>query len=162
MTSMYQLDSLDARILLALDRDPSATIVALAQTLGVARNTVHARLRRLTDGEVLGPYSRRVDPRALGYDLTAFVELSIRQGSSEEARAALRRIPEIIEIHSTTGDSDLRLRVVARDTTDLHRITGLMLETPGVLRTSTAISLLEEMPLRLTSLLHRRAVHPVQ
>lgn len=157
---MYRLDSLDARILLALDRDPSATIVALAQTLGVARNTVHARLRRFTDGEVLGPYSRRVDPRALGYDLTAFVELSIRQGAGEQAQAALQTIPEIIEIYSTTGDADLRIRLVARDTTDLHRITSRILQTPGVLRTNTSIALLEEMPLRLTSLLHRTAENP--
>ena len=45
---MSALDSLDARLLLALDDDPDATILALARTLGVARNTVHARFARLT------------------------------------------------------------------------------------------------------------------
>lgn len=154
---MYQLDSLDARILLALDHNPNATILALAQTLGVARNTVHARLRRLTEGEVLGPVSKRLDPRALGYDLTAFLELSIRQGTSENAQAALRKIPEIIEIYATTGDSDLRVRLVAKGTADLHRITNLILETPGLLRTTTSIALLEAMPMRLSALLHRAA-----
>jgi DNA-binding Lrp family transcriptional regulator len=154
---VYHLDALDARILLALDRDPSATILALSQTLGVARNTVNARLRRLTEGGALQPFSRRVDPRALGYDLTAFVELSIRQGAVDAALAELRKIPEIIEIHTTTGDADLLLRVVARDTTDLHRITNRMLETPGVLRTNTSIALLEVMPLRLTELLRQAA-----
>ena len=154
---MYQLDALDARILMALDRDPNATILALAQTLGVARNTVHARLRRLTEGEVLGPVSRRLNTRALGYDLTAFLELSIRQGTSEDAQAALRKIPEIIEMYATTGDSDLRVRLVAKGTADLHRITNLILETPGLLRTTTSIALLEAMPLRLSGLLQRAA-----
>lgn len=154
---MYQLDALDARILMALDRDPNATILALAQTLGVARNTVHARLRRLTEGEVLGPVSRRLNTRALGYDLTAFLELSIRQGTSEDAQAALRKIPEIIEMYATTGDSDLRVRLVAKGTADLHRITNLILETPGLLRTTTSIALLEAMPLRMSGLLQRAA-----
>ncbi|MGX5358401.1 Lrp/AsnC family transcriptional regulator [Kocuria sp. KH4] len=157
MPTVHTLDALDARILLALDDDPAATVLALARTLGVARNTVHARLRRLTEGGVLRSPSRRVDPRALGYDLTAFVELSIRQGAGEEALAGLRAIPEIIEIHATTGDADLLARVVARGTEDLHRITNLVVETPGVLRTSTAISLLEVMPLRVTELLRRTA-----
>lgn len=157
MRSVHRIDSLDARILLALDRDPSATVLFLAQTLGVARNTVHARLRRLTDGGVLRSFGRRVDPRALGYDLVAFVELSIRQGAGDEALEGLRAIPEIIEIHSTTGNADLLVRVVARGTADLYRVTNLMLETPGVLRTNTSISLLEVMPMRLTELLHRAA-----
>ena len=157
MPGMHRIDSLDARIILALDRDPSATVLALAQTLGVARNTVHARLRRLADGEVLRAFSRRVDPRALGYDLAAFVELSIRQGAGDEALDGLRSIPEIIEIHATTGNADLLVRAVAQDTADLHRVTSRMLEIPGVLRTNTSISLLEVMPLRLTELLRRAA-----
>lgn len=152
---MYRLDPLDARLLLALDRDPSATIVALADTLGVARNTAHARLRRLTESGLLGPFSRRLDPRSLGFNLIAFIDLSIRQGTGEEALVGLQRIPEIIEIHSTTGNADLHLRVVALETTDLHRITNLILEIPGILRTNTSIALLEVMPLRLTELLHR-------
>jgi hypothetical protein len=107
----------------------------------------------------IGPYSRQVDPCALGYDLTALVELSIRQDSGGEARGALQRFRK-----SSTSTllpvTNLRLRIVARDTTDLHRITNLLLETPGVLRTSTAISLVEEMPLRLTDRLHGRVEHP--
>lgn len=157
MLCMQRIDSLDALVLLALDRNPSATILALAAQLGVARNTVQGRLRRITESGVLGPFSRRLDPKALGYHLTAFVELSIRQGTGDEALAVLAEIPEVIEIHSTTGNADLLLRVVARDTTDLHRITNLMLTTPGVLRTNTSISLLEVMPLRLTELLRRAA-----
>ena len=46
MISMSLIDPLDARILLALDDDPAATILSLSRTLGVARNTVQARLKR--------------------------------------------------------------------------------------------------------------------
>ncbi|MBK3577237.1 winged helix-turn-helix transcriptional regulator [Streptomyces sp. MBT65] len=56
-----------------------ATILALAQMLGVARNTVHARLRRMAADGVLKPVSRRVDPATLGYGLVAFMSLAVSQ-----------------------------------------------------------------------------------
>src|SRR5690606_17573783 len=68
MPSMKSIDALDARILLALDDEPGATILRLAKVLGVSRNTVHARLQRMDrDGLLLG-FSQRVPPASLGYD----------------------------------------------------------------------------------------------
>jgi DNA-binding Lrp family transcriptional regulator len=157
MTSMIDLDPLDARIMLALDEDPEATTLALARTLGVARNTVHARLQRIANAGLLKSPSRRLDPLALGYDLVAFVEMSISQVEAEDAITDLLAIPEIVEIHSTTGDADLLAKVLARSTADLYRITNDILRIRGVLRTSTAISLLEVLPLRLTKLLEQAA-----
>ena len=63
------LDSLDGRIILALDEDPEASALALSRTLGVARNTVHARLARLERSGALRSFSRRLDPAALGLSL---------------------------------------------------------------------------------------------
>src|SRR4051794_41830946 len=57
--SSDRLDSTDARLLLALSTDPRATVLSLAQTLGLARNTVQTRLARLEAGGVLDPFERR-------------------------------------------------------------------------------------------------------
>ena len=151
------MDSLDARILLALDDDPDATSLALAQRLGVARNTLHARVQRMRAAGALRDFSRRVDPAALGRALTAFVSVSLSQPQGRRAITALHDIPEVIEVHSTTGDADLLLKVVARDTQDLHRIVDALFAVPDIVRTSTVISLNEEMPLRLRSLLEEHA-----
>jgi DNA-binding Lrp family transcriptional regulator len=159
MTSMSDLDHLDARILLALDDDPDATTLALATRLGVARNTVHARVRRMTAQGALGAFSKRVDPAALGYPLVAFVWIAISQGSTDEATASLTGIPEIVEMHATTGDADLLAKVVARDPAHLHRLTTRMLRIAGVQRTNTALSLVEAMPHRVRGLLEQ-AVAP--
>src|ERR1700709_841979 len=70
--SSDRLDATDARLLLALSEDPRATVLSLAQTLGLARNTVQARLGRLESGGVLDPFERRVRPEALGYRLGAY------------------------------------------------------------------------------------------
>ena len=91
----------------------SATILSLSQRLGVARNTIRSRIRWL-EADALRAFSRRLDARALGLDLMAFVELSIRQGAGGEALSALADIPEIIEIHSTTGNADVLLKVLAK------------------------------------------------
>ena len=159
---MHDVDPLDARILLALDADPQSTVVALAERLGVSRNTVHARLGRLERDGALGPVSRRLDPAALGRPLMAFVTVSVSQREGERAGVDLARIPEVIEVLETTGDADLLARVVARDTADLHRITRLVHGVSGVVRTGTVIVLAEVAPLGLDRLLRERAGDPTR
>jgi DNA-binding Lrp family transcriptional regulator len=154
------MDALDAQILLAVDDDPDATSLALAKRLGIARNTLHARRQRLRACGAVREFSRRVDPALLGRDLVAFVSVALSQTAERRATAALREIPEVIEMHATTGDSDLLLKVVARDTADLHRITGRLLAVPEVVRTNTVVSLREEMPLRLRALIEQEARAP--
>lgn len=150
---MSSVDPIDARILLALDDDPDATILALARSLGIARNTVHARIRRMTEAGVIEGFGRRVDPAALGYDLVAFVSIALSQSTADRAIEGLQVLPEVVEIHATTGEADLLVKVVARDTQDLHRVTNAMLGIQGVVRTNTTISLVEVMPMRSRSLL---------
>lgn len=157
MLSMHLIDALDAEILLTLDQDPQTTVLSLSRTLGVARNTVHARLRRLISDGSLAPFSQRVRTEALGLPLLAFISISISQSSSDIAVAALQTIPEIIEMHATTGDADLLAKVAAKDPADLHRITNAMLAIDGVVRTSTAMSLVEVMPTRTLPLLQAAA-----
>lgn len=151
------LDPLDARVLLALDDDPDSTVLALAHRLGVARNTVQARLRRLREAGVVRDYSRRVDPTVIGYPLLAFAFVELSQTDGQEAITGLAALPEVLEIHATTGDADLLVKVVARDTADLHRLTGAILGVRGVVRTKTTVSLIQAMPLRVRPLIERSA-----
>ncbi|ALO06111.1 transcriptional regulator, AsnC family [Streptomyces venezuelae] len=151
------MDSLDARILLALDDEPDATALALARRLGIARNTLSSRLQRMQQSGALREFTRRVDPALLGRGLVAFVSIAVSQTSTPRAVEILRSLPEVIEMHATTGEADLLVKVVARDTADLHRVTSRILGAPGVVRTSTAISLYEEMPLRIRALIEEVA-----
>lgn len=157
MRTEATLDALDARLLLALDADPDASTLALARTLGVARNTVHARLTRLARTGALREPSRRLDPAALGHPLVAFVSLSIDQASGSSATDALAGLPQVVEAHATTGDADVLVKVLARDTADLYRTTAALLALPGVERSSTTISLAELLPTRLGPLLAQAA-----
>jgi DNA-binding Lrp family transcriptional regulator len=154
---MHNLDAVDARILLARDSSPEASLIEIAARLGVSRNTVHARLKRLRDGGALGAPSAPLSPAAIGRPLLAFVTLSVSQQQIDSVYAAIGAIPEVIEAHTTTGDADLMLRVVARDTVDLHRITQSVQLAPGVQRSSTSIATTEVIPHRMSLLLDRLA-----
>lgn len=155
LSNMERLDATDARILLALDRDPQATVVALAHALGLARNTVQARLRRMNANGALSRPSRRVEPESLGYPLLAFIVVSIQQRMRVEATEALSALPEIVELLATTGEGDMLARVVVHDTVHLNRITEAIAEMPGIVRTSTSIVLRKVRSLRMDPLLER-------
>ncbi|MBO0854569.1 MAG: Lrp/AsnC family transcriptional regulator [Nocardia sp.] len=155
------LDATDARLLLELAANPRATGVELATRLGLSRNTVQARLARWEAAGVLAGFERRVDPRALGYRLAAFVSVVLDQHRLSAVVAELAEIPEVTEVCGTTGQVDLLVRVVARDTDDLYRIAGAILKIEGVERTNMALVMQQLVPQRATPLLARLAGVPV-
>ncbi|MEW2404547.1 Lrp/AsnC family transcriptional regulator [Streptomyces sp. NPDC046862] len=157
MNNERTLDATDARILLALDADPRATVVALAERLGLSRNTVQARVARMEQGSALGPFERRVVPKALGYPLTAFITAQVDQHRLAEVSQALAGLAEVVEVFGLSGETDLLVRVVATDAEDLYRIAGQILAVPGIERTTTALAMRELVPHRVTPLLRHAA-----
>jgi DNA-binding Lrp family transcriptional regulator len=149
------VDETDARLLLALTRNPRATVVALAEEVGLTRNTVQARLARLEERGVLRTFERRIDPAALGYPLTAYVTVQVVQRRLGPVADALERIPEVLEVQGLSGQGDLLVQVVARDADDLYRIAGLLLATDGVERTTTSLVMRRLVDHRITPLLER-------
>ena len=156
LRSERALDATDARILLALATDPRATVVALAEQLGLSRNTVQARVTRMEQGDVLGSFERRIAPRFLGHPLTAFVTAQVNQHRLAEVTQALAEVAEVVEVFGLSGETDLLVRVVAADAEDLYRIAGQILAVPGVERTTTALVMRELLPYRITPLLRRQ------
>ncbi|HEY3469332.1 MAG TPA: Lrp/AsnC family transcriptional regulator [Amycolatopsis sp.] len=155
------IDEIDARLLEALREDPRSTAVALAERLGLSRNTVQARLARLDQRGVLGSFERRIDPARLGYPLRAFVNAMVDQRRLAEVAEALSAIPEVTEVCGLTGASDLMVQVVAVDADDLYRVAGHILASPGVERTNISLVMRELVPYRLTPLLERvHSAHP--
>jgi DNA-binding Lrp family transcriptional regulator len=155
-----RLDQTDARLLLALREQPRATVLALADRLGLSRNTVQARLARLEERGALGSFERRVDTAALGYPLTAYITVRVDQRELEAVAAGLADIPEVVEVVGLSGEADLLVRVVARDADDLYRVAGRILATGGVERTTTALAMRKLVDYRLTPLLRRAADRP--
>jgi DNA-binding Lrp family transcriptional regulator len=157
LSNMPEVDATDARLLLALAEDPRASVMALSQRLGLARNTVQARLSRLERNDVLAPLDRRIRPEALGYRLGAYVTVTVVQRSLAEVSDALADIPEVIEVTGLSGVADLLVEVVAKDADDLWRISERLLAIPGVQRIDTALTMRRFVEHRLAPLLERAA-----
>ncbi len=152
---MQALDGTDTRLLSALAQDPRRTVVALAQKLGLSRNTVQARMSQLEKKHVFLSFERRINPVALGYPLMAFISVHVQQQKLSQLAADLADVPEILEGYGLTGSADLLLRVVALDAEDLFRINGKILACDGVDRTDTALAMGELIPFRVQPLLDR-------
>jgi DNA-binding Lrp family transcriptional regulator len=147
------IDALDARLLRAVAETPRAGVMELARQLQVARGTVQARLEKLQRRGVVRGFTPDIDLRAIGYDVLAFVTLEIAQGRVADVVAHLAGIPEVLEVHATTGPGDLHARVVARTNEHLQHVIGAILTVDGISRTTTQIAMTEQLPLRVLPLI---------
>jgi len=155
------VDDLDARLVELLRAEPRVGVLEASRRLGVARGTIQARLDRLQRLGVVTGFGPDIDPAALGYAVTAFVTIELRQwGGRDEVAGRLADIDEILEAHTITGAGDMLCRVVATTNADLQRVIDAIVGTPGVMRTSTVIALATAVPQRTAPLVRAAAAHP--
>ncbi|MFF9428979.1 Lrp/AsnC family transcriptional regulator [Streptomyces sp. NPDC004288] len=151
------IDHLDGRLLALLAREPRIGVLEASRRLGVARGTVQARLDRLQATGVIRGFGPQVDPAALGYPVTAFATLEIKQGQGADVRGHLATVPEVLELHTTTGHGDMLCRLVARSNADLQRVIDKVVAFEGIVRASTAIVMENPVPLRIIPLVEQAA-----
>ncbi|MGZ6877439.1 MAG: Lrp/AsnC family transcriptional regulator [Nocardioidaceae bacterium] len=154
------MDDLDATLIRLFAAEPRVGVLEASRRLGVARGTVQARLDKLTSSGVIADWGPTLEPEALGYPVTAFLTLEIRQGSGHESVAQhLAGIPEVLEAFTITGAGDMWARVVARSNNDLQRVIDAVLSDAGIVRSSTVIALATQIPYRVLPLLETSLPH---
>jgi DNA-binding Lrp family transcriptional regulator len=151
------MDDLDRSVLALFAVDPRIGVLEASRRLGVARGTVQARLDKLTSAGIVTGWGPELSPEALGFPVTAFLTLEIRQDSAEHGghdavAHHLATISEVLEAHTITGAGDLWARVVARSNSDLQRVIDLVLKEPAIVRSSTVIALATQIPYRVLPL----------
>jgi DNA-binding Lrp family transcriptional regulator len=152
------IDDLDARIIGLFTTNPRIGVLEVSRRLRVARGTVQARLDRMHARGIITGYGPDVDPVALGYGVTAFVTLEIRQaGGHDPVAERLGLIPEILEVHTITGAGDMLCRVVARTNADLQRVIDAIVAAEGVVRAASVIALATPVPYRILPLVRATA-----
>ncbi|MFJ9213211.1 AsnC-fmaily transcriptional regulator [Streptomyces sp. L-9-10] len=151
------IDGLDGRLIVLLAREPRIGVLEASRRLGVARGTVQARLDRLQSNGVIRGFGPTVDPAALGYPVTAFATLEIKQGQGADVRAHLTTVPEVLELHTITGQGDMLCRLVARSNADLQRVIDRVVGFDGIVRAATAIVMENPVPLRIIPLVEQAA-----
>ena len=138
-----RLDDLDRRLLGLLQRHGRATSVELARRLGLSPPGLQRRMRRLEAVGVIRGYTTLVDREAVGLDLLCFVEVKLahhRPDCVARFRDEVQAIPEVLECHYLTGESDYLIKIVVPNHKALETVLfeGLM-RIDGVDRIHTSI-----------------------
>jgi Lrp/AsnC family transcriptional regulator, leucine-responsive regulatory protein len=102
----------DRALLAALARDGRASFTDLAERVGLSVSAVHQRVRRLEQRGVIGGYTAKIDPDAVGLPLTAFVSITpIDPAAPDDAPERLQHLEAIEACHSVAGRESYILKV---------------------------------------------------
>ena len=154
MSKNYEIDNTDLKILEILMKDAKKPFTEVAKQVFVSQGTVHVRMNKLEEAGIVDKTTLRINYAKLGYDITAFIGIYLeKSGLYDSVLAKLKEIPEVTNIHYTTGNYSMFVKIHCRDTNHLKLVLHDKLQqVEGIERTETMISLEESLDrnLRLT------------
>ncbi|MBV7268909.1 Lrp/AsnC ligand binding domain-containing protein [Winogradskyella luteola] len=141
------IDGIDKKILRALMEDARTPILEIARNVGISGAAIHQRLKKLEKSGLLAGSKFIINPKVLGYTTMAFVGVYLDKAvSNPEAVKQLKKIPEVIECHYTTGHWSIFIKILSKDNEHLMHVLNSEIQTiKGVSRTETFISLQEQI-----------------
>jgi Lrp/AsnC family transcriptional regulator for asnA, asnC and gidA len=142
-----EIDGIDKEILRDLMDDARKPILQIANRIGISGAAIHQRLKKLEEAGVISGSKFIIDHKVLGYKTMAFVGVYLDKASSNyEAVKELRKIPEVLECHYTTGNWSILIKIICRDNEHLMQLLNQKIQPiSGVSRTETFISLEQQI-----------------
>ena len=143
MALNYEIDNLDLEILNILMDDAFTPYTEIGKKLFVSPGTIHVRMAKMQKLGIVKSPRLQIDMNKLGMDVTAFIGgYLIRSDMYDKVVKELKKIPEVISCHYTTGNYSLFLKIICRDTQHLREVLHDRLQKiDGISRTETLISL---------------------
>jgi Lrp/AsnC family transcriptional regulator, leucine-responsive regulatory protein len=131
-----ELDEIDRKILHVLSKSADIPNNALADQVGLTPGPCLRRVQRLREEGIIQRYTVALDAAALGYSVSAFVEISLERHSGDISKnflKAIQGVPQVLSCFMVAGDCDYILRVAVKSLSeyqrliwnDLHAITGI-------------------------------------
>lgn len=147
MYKLSDVDDVDRQILSILMKDAKTPYTDIAKKIHVSGGTVHVRMRKLEQLGIVTGASLSIDYAKLGYDISAFLGIYLDKSSLyDEVADELKKIPEVVEAHYTTGLYSIFAKVVCRDTSHLKAVLHDKIQKiGGIQRTETFITLQESI-----------------
>ncbi|RUO37350.1 transcriptional regulator AsnC [Aliidiomarina shirensis] len=117
------IDNLDKCILNALSENARQSYAEIAKENGVSPATIHVRVEKLRKAGVITGTRLTIDPKKLGYDITCFIGITLRQaGDYPSTLKKLEALPEVTEAYYTTGQYSVLIKVLVRNIEDLQKL----------------------------------------
>jgi Lrp/AsnC family transcriptional regulator, leucine-responsive regulatory protein len=117
--NLRRIDETDRKIIGELTKDGRVSIAELGRRVNLSSPAVAERVQRLERAGVITGYRAEIDPRALGYQLTAIVRVKPAAGQLPRIPELALEIPEVSECHRITGEDCFFLKVHLRSIDDL-------------------------------------------
>lgn len=137
----HQLDSLDKKILKMISEDARIPFLEVARACNVSGAAIHQRIQKLTSLGVIKGSQFIIDPEKIGYETCAYIGLYLKDpGTFDRVVEELKKIPEVVECHYTTGGYDLFIKLFARNNHDLLTIIHDRLQPLGLSRSETIVA----------------------
>ncbi|HLI96110.1 MAG TPA: Lrp/AsnC family transcriptional regulator [Candidatus Baltobacteraceae bacterium] len=110
-----ELDVIDRRILMALQRNSRLSNADLAKAVGLSPSPCLRRVRRLEKGGFIRGYGATLNRRAVGFGVTAFARLQVEWPRAKTLREELAQLPQVMACYILTGESGVLVEIVAPD-----------------------------------------------
>lgn len=137
----HQLDSLDKKILKMISEDARIPFLEVARACNVSGAAIHQRIQKLTSLGVIKGSQFIIDPEKIGFETCAYIGLYLKDpGTFDRVVEELKKIPEVVECHYTTGGYDLFIKLFARNNHDLLTIIHDRLQPLGLSRSETIVA----------------------
>jgi len=120
--NLRKLDSTDRKIIGELTSDGRVSLAELGRRVNLSSPAVAERVQRLERAGVIIGYHAEIDPRALGYQLTAIVRIKPGPGQLQRIPELALEIPEVGECHRITGEDCFYLKVHLRSIDELSLV----------------------------------------
>jgi len=134
-------ENLDAKLINALLGDGRASLRSLAEELDVSVTTVSNHLRDLEDEGVIEGYTPVVNYDALGYDVTAIIQLKVEGSALPEITDRLQEQKQMISVYEVTGDYDIIAIGKFTDTDGMNRQIKALLTDADIRESNTSVVL---------------------
>ena len=137
----HRLDALDKKILKLIAGDARIPFLEVARVCNVSGAAIHQRIQKLNNLGVLKGSQFIIDPEKIGYETCAFIGLFLKDPEKfDSVVEALKKIPEVVECHYTTGGFDMFIKIYAQNNHHLLNIIHDKLQPLGLQRSETIIS----------------------
>ncbi|GEM84408.1 MAG: AsnC family transcriptional regulator [Meiothermus sp.] len=133
------LDKINIAILNELQKDGRISYSELGRRVGLSTPAATERVRRLEDVGIISGYGARINPGALGYTITALIEVATPPGRYQQMLEFARTTPAVRECYFVTGESSFVAKVITPSVEHLQELIQ-QLGFYGSTRTSVVLS----------------------
>jgi DNA-binding Lrp family transcriptional regulator len=143
-----ELDEIDKRILHVLSESADIPNNALADQVGLTPGPCLRRVQRLREEGIIRRYTVALDAAALGYSVSAFVEISLERHSGDISRTflkAIQNMPQVLSCFMVAGDCDYILRVTVKSLAEYQKLVWNDLHVIPGIRTLRSIIVLDTL-----------------